>query len=65
MDIYDLIKYQRTNQNTCFNQKPIVRIGDQVKKGVILADGLAMEMGELALGRNILSRLYPLGGLQF
>lgn len=65
VDIYDLIKYQRTNQNTCFNQKPIVRIGDQVEKGDILADGLAMEMGELALGRNILVAFTPWAGYNF
>ena len=65
VDIYDLIKYQRTNQNTCFNQKPIVRLGDQVEKGDILADGLAMEMGELALGRNILVAFTPWAGYNF
>ena len=65
MDIYDLIKYQRTNQNTCFNQKPIVRLGDPVQKGNIIADGLAMEMGELALGRNVLVAFTPWAGYNF
>ena len=65
VDIYDLIKYQRTNQNTCFNQKPIVRFGDRVEKGDIIADGLAMDMGELALGRNILVAFTPWAGYNF
>ena len=64
-DIYDLIKYQRTNQNTCFNQKPIVRHGDYVKKGDIIADGLAMDRGELALGRNVLVAFAPWAGYNF
>ena len=65
VDIYDLIKYQRTNQNTCFNQKPIVRLGDHVDKGDVIADGLAMEMGELALGRNVLVAFTPWAGYNF
>ena len=64
-DIYDLIKYQRTNQNTCFNQKPIVRRGDRVRKGDIIADGLSMESGELALGRNIVAAFMPWAGYNF
>ena len=65
LDIYDLIKYQRTNQNTCFNQKPIVRIGDVLKKGDVVADGLAMDMGELALGRNVTVAFTPWAGYNF
>ena len=65
VDIYDLIKYQRTNQNTCFNQKPIVKLGDRLKKGDVIADGLAMDMGELALGRNVLVAFTPWAGYNF
>src|SRR5207245_199477 len=52
-DIYQLIKFKRSNQNTCINQKPLVRVGDRVKKGQVLADGPCTERGELALGRNV------------
>ena len=65
MDIYELIKYQRTNQNTCFNQKPIVHLGDRLKKGDMIADGLAMDMGELALGKNVLVAFTPWAGYNF
>ncbi len=65
VDIYDLIKYQRTNQNTCFNQKPIVKIGDQVQQNDVIADGLSMDMGELALGRNIVVAFTPWAGYNF
>ncbi len=65
VDIYNLIKYQRTNQNTCFNQKPIVKVGDQVKKGDIIADGPATELGELALGQNVLIAFTPWMGYNF
>ena len=65
VDIYDLIKYQRTNQNTCFNQKPIVKIGDRLEKGDVIADGLSMDMGELALGRNVLVAFTPWAGYNF
>ena len=65
VDIYDLIKYQRTNQNTCFNQKPIVKKEDRLKKGDVIADGLSMEMGELALGRNIVVAFTPWAGYNF
>ncbi|MEQ1876870.1 MAG: DNA-directed RNA polymerase subunit beta, partial [Bdellovibrionia bacterium] len=65
VDIYNLIKYQRTNQNTCFNQKPIVRVGDSVKRGDIIADGPATEMGELALGQNVLIAFTPWMGYNF
>jgi len=65
VDIYNLVKYQRSNQNTCVNQRPIVRIGDQVKAGDVIADGPSTEMGELALGRNVLVALMPWGGYNF
>ncbi|MBL7544391.1 MAG: DNA-directed RNA polymerase subunit beta [Bdellovibrionaceae bacterium] len=65
VDIYNLIKYQRTNQNTCFNQKPIVKTGDKVKKGDIIADGPSTELGELALGQNILVAFTPWMGYNF
>ncbi|MCB0412797.1 MAG: DNA-directed RNA polymerase subunit beta [Bdellovibrionales bacterium] len=65
VDIYKLTKYQRTNQNTCFNQKPIVRLGDKVSKGDIIADGPSTELGELALGQNILVAFTPWQGYNF
>jgi len=65
VDIYNLTKYQRTNQNTCFNQKPIVNIGDRVTKGDIIADGPSTELGELALGQNILVAFTPWMGYNF
>ena len=65
VDIYNLIKYQRSNQNTCINQKPIVREGQRVEKGQIIADGPATENGELALGRNVLVAFMPWGGYNF
>ncbi len=64
-DIYRLIKYQRSNQNTCINQKPIVRQGDRVKAGDVIADGPATELGELALGRNVVVAFMPWGGYNF
>ncbi len=64
-DIYNLIKYQRSNQNTCINQKPIVRQGDRVKAGEVIADGPATELGELALGRNVVVAFMPWGGYNF
>ena len=54
VDIYNLIKYQRSNQDTCFNQKPIVDKGQRVVKSEIIADGPATDQGELALGRNVM-----------
>ena len=54
LDVYDLIKFQRSNQNTCITQTPVVRIGQPVKKGQVLADGPAIDQGELALGKNVL-----------
>ena len=65
VDIYNLVKYQRSNQNTCINQRPIVVVGDHVKAGDVIADGPSTEMGELALGRNILVALMPWGGYNF
>ncbi len=64
-DIYRLIKYQRSNQNTCINQKPIVKKGDRVKAGDVVADGPATELGELALGRNVVVAFMPWGGYNF
>ncbi len=64
-DIYNLVKYQRSNQNTCINQKPIVKQGDRVKAGDVVADGPATEYGELALGRNMVVAFMPWGGYNF
>ena len=64
-DIYQLIKFKRSNQNTCINQKPFVRVGDRVKKGQVLADGPCTERGELALGRNVLVAFLPWRGYNF
>ncbi len=65
VDIYSLIKYQRSNQDTCWNQMPLVRIGDRVKKGDVIADGPATHAGELALGQNILVAFMPWNGYNF
>jgi DNA-directed RNA polymerase subunit beta len=65
VDIYKITKFQRSNQNTCFNQKPIVRPGQKVKKGQIIADGPATETGELALGRNVTVAFMSWGGYNF
>jgi len=65
VDIYTLIKYKRSNQNTCINQRPIVRVAERVKKGQVIADGPATDMGELALGRNVLVGFMPWGGYNF
>ena len=62
---YDLIKFQRTNQDTCINQRPLVQTGDSVKEGQVLADGGATDGGELALGRNILVAFMPWMGYNF
>ena len=64
-DIYHLTKYQRSNQSTCYNQKPIVRPGETVKKNDVLADGPACDMGELALGQNALVAFMPWQGYNF
>ncbi len=65
VDIYNLTKYQRSNQNTCINQKPIVKPGERVKKGDVIADGPATEQGELALGRNVVVAFMPWQGYNF
>jgi DNA-directed RNA polymerase subunit beta len=65
VDIYNLVKYQRSNQNTCINQRPIVVMGDPVKAGDVIADGPSTDMGELALGRNVLVAFMPWGGYNF
>jgi DNA-directed RNA polymerase subunit beta len=64
-DIYSLIKFKRSNQNTCINQKPVVREGDRVLKGQVIADGPCTEQGELALGRNVLVAFMPWRGYNF
>jgi DNA-directed RNA polymerase subunit beta len=65
VDIYNLIKYQRSNQNTNINQRPLVRVGDTVAGGDVLADGPSTDMGELALGRNALVAFMPWNGYNF
>ena len=64
-DIYALTKFKRSNQNTCINQRPIVRVGQRVTKGQVLADGPCTELGELALGRNVLVAFMPWRGYNF
>src|SRR5438067_11444573 len=65
VDIYRLMKFQRSNQNTCINQRPLVKVGDLVTKGDIIADGPSTELGELALGRNVLVAFMPWNGYNF
>ncbi len=65
LEVKDLIKYRRSNQNTCVNQVPIVDEGDRVRKGDVLADGPAIDHGELALGKNVLVAFMPWGGYNF
>ncbi|MFD2182826.1 DNA-directed RNA polymerase subunit beta [Rhodoplanes azumiensis] len=65
VDIYRLQKFQRSNQNTCINQRPLVKVGDSVAKGDIIADGPSTELGELALGRNVLVAFMPWNGYNF
>ncbi|MGQ3058634.1 MAG: DNA-directed RNA polymerase subunit beta [Nevskia sp.] len=65
VDIYNLIKYTRSNQNTCINQKPLVRPGDIVARGDVLADGPSTDLGELALGQNMLIAFMPWNGYNF
>jgi len=65
VDIYRLQKFQRSNQNTCINQRPLVKVGDVVHKGDIIADGPSTELGELALGRNVLVAFMPWNGYNF
>ncbi|RWM18315.1 DNA-directed RNA polymerase subunit beta [Mesorhizobium sp.] len=65
VDIYRLMKFQRSNQNTCINQRPLVRMGDRVNKGDIIADGPSTELGDLALGRNVLVAFMPWNGYNY
>jgi len=65
VDIYNLVKYQRSNQNTCMNQRPLVNVGDTVTKGDVLADGPSTDLGELALGQNMLIAFMPWNGYNF
>jgi DNA-directed RNA polymerase subunit beta len=65
VDIYNLTKYQRSNQNTCMNQRPLVRVGDIVSGGDVLADGPSTDLGELALGQNMLVAFMPWNGYNF
>ena len=65
VDIYNLQKFKRSNQNTCINQKPLVRVGDKVKEGDIIADGPSTKIGELALGKNVTVAFMPWQGYNF
>ena len=65
IDIYNLLKFQRSNQNTCINQRPLVNVGDKVYKNQVIADGPATDLGELALGRNVLVAFMPWNGYNF
>ena len=65
VDIYNLTKYTRSNQNTCINQRPLVRLGDQIATSDVLADGPSTDLGELALGQNILVAFMPWNGYNF
>ncbi len=65
VDIYRMSKFQRSNQSTCINQRPIVRVGDEVKAGDVIADGPSTDLGELALGRNVLVAYMPWNGYNF
>ncbi|MEQ1606836.1 MAG: DNA-directed RNA polymerase subunit beta [Pyrinomonadaceae bacterium] len=64
-DIYSLVKFKRSNQNTCINQRPIVEVGERVTKGMVIADGPCTDRGELALGRNVLVAFMPWRGYNF
>ena len=65
VDIYRLQKYQRSNQSTCINQRPLVRVGDRISKGDIIADGPSTDLGDLALGRNVLVAFMPWNGYNY
>ena len=65
VDIYNLIKFTRSNQNTCLNQRPLIKVGDKVNAGDIIADGPSTDLGELALGRNVLVAFMPWNGYNF
>ena len=65
VDIYRLMKFQRSNQSTCINQRPLVRVGDVIEKGDIIADGPSTDLGDLALGRNVLVAFMPWNGYNY
>jgi DNA-directed RNA polymerase subunit beta len=65
VDIYKMMKFQRSNQSTCINQKPLVKVGDMIKSGDVIADGPSTQLGELALGRNVLVAFMPWNGYNF
>ena len=65
VDIYNLTKYTRSNQNTCINQRPLVNAGNQIARGDVLADGPSTHLGELALGQNMLVAFMPWNGYNF
>ena len=65
VDIYNLTKYTRSNQNTCINQRPLVNAGDDIARGDVLADGPSTDLGELALGQNMLVAFMPWNGYNF
>ncbi len=65
VDIYRLRKFQRSNQNTCINQRPLVKVGDEVRKGEFIADGPSTDLGELALGKNVLVAFMPWNGYNY
>ena len=65
VDIYNLLKFQRSNQNTCINQRPLVHVGDEVQQGDIIADGPSTDLGDLALGKNCLVAFMPWNGYNF
>jgi len=65
VDIYTLTKYTRSNQNTCINQRPLIKVGDQIERGDVLADGPSTDMGELALGQNMLVAFMPWNGYNY
>ncbi|MBO6862860.1 MAG: DNA-directed RNA polymerase subunit beta [Alphaproteobacteria bacterium] len=65
VDIYNLLKFQRSNQSTCITQRPLVKVGDEVKAGDIIGDGPSTDLGELALGRNVLVAFMPWNGYNF
>ncbi len=65
VDIYNFLKFQRSNQNTCINQRPLVKVGDEVVSGDIIADGPSTDLGELALGKNVLAAFMPWQGYNF
>ena len=65
IDIYNLTKYTRSNQNTCINQRPLVNVGDVIARGDVLADGPSTDLGELALGQNLRVAFMPWNGYNF